>query len=96
MISGLSVPGFKRGTGAYSLWGCLEARQSLAIGGERVGTQRRRVVCGRRGPAGEETTFGRVWPRSGQLQVSLPPSVAGRPRPLVGVGKENRRGCTDS
>lgn len=36
-----------------------------------------------------------VWPRPGQLQVSLRPSVAGRPRPTVGVRKERRRGRAD-
>lgn len=74
--------------------GCFEATQSLAIGGEPVRTQRRRVVCGRMGPVGEE-----VWPHPGQLEVSLPhpaaAAAAARPRPSVGVGKERRKGCTD-
>ena len=33
-----------------------------------------------------------LWPRPGRLQVSLPPSAAGRPRHSMGVGKEKRRG----
>lgn len=81
----------QRWDGDAQLVGCFEATQSLAFGGEPGGTQRRRVVCGRMGPAGED-----VWPHPGQLEVSLPHPAAGRPRPLVGVGKESWKGCTDS
>lgn len=71
-------------------WGCFEARQSLATGGEGVGTPRRRAVCGRRGPAGEGTTFG----RSRRLQVSLRPSAARWPEPPAGARTERRGDAT--
>lgn len=35
---------------------------------------------------------GCLWRSPGQLQVSLPPSAAGRPRHSMGVGKEKRKG----
>ena len=80
----------QRWDGDAQLVGCFEATRSLAIGGEPVGTQGRRVVCGRMGPAGED-----IWPHHGQLEVSLPHPAAARPRPLVGVGKESEKGRTD-
>lgn len=42
------------------MWGCSEARQSLAIGGESTGTQRRHILLWAEGAGGEETTFGDV------------------------------------
>lgn len=58
VVSGLLFLGSEgAGVGHTACRGCFEARQSLAIGRRPMETQRRPVLCRRRGPVGEETSL---------------------------------------